>query len=70
MTYKRFFKGAKIGTGNIVFRDFAPVPTLAQPTNVVIDGTTLSWDEVENATSYDIYADGTLIGNTEGGGSE
>ena len=67
MTYKHFFKGAKIGTGNIVFRDFAPVPTLATPQNVSIDGTTLSWDEVENATSYDIYADGTLIGNTEGG---
>lgn len=44
------------------------LPTLATPQNVSIDGTTLSWDEVENATSYDIYADGTLIGNTEGGG--
>lgn len=68
MTFKHYYKGATIGTGNIVFRDFAPVPTLAQPANVAIDGTTLSWDEVENATSYDIYADGTLIGNTDGGG--
>lgn len=68
MTFKHYYKGATIGTGNIVFRDFAPVPTLAQPKNVAIDGTTLSWDEVENATSYDIYADGTLIGNTDGGG--
>lgn len=40
---------------------------LATPQNVSIDGTVLSWDEVENATSYDIYADGTLIGNTDGG---
>ena len=40
---------------------------LATPQNVSIDGTTLSWDEVENATSYDIYADGTLLGNTDGG---
>lgn len=67
ITYKHFFKGAKIGTGNIIFRDFAPVPTLATPQNVSIDGTMLSWDEVENATSYDIYADGALIGNTDGG---
>lgn len=42
-------------------------PQLSTPQNVTIDGTTLSWDEVENATSYDIYADGTVIGNTTGG---
>ena len=33
---------------------------LATPTNVTADGTTVSWDEVENATSYDIYVDGAV----------
>lgn len=37
--------------------------TLATPQNVTADGTTVGWDEVENATSYEIYADNTLIGN-------
>jgi len=40
---------------------------LATPTNVTIDGTTVSWDAVENATSYDIYVDGVLYENTTGG---
>ena len=33
---------------------------LATPTNVTVDGTTVSWDEVTNATSYDIYVDGAV----------
>ena len=43
------------------------LPQLATPTNVSASGTTVSWDAVENAESYDVYADGTLIGNTDGG---
>lgn len=35
---------------------------LATPQNVSADGTVVSWDEVENATSYDVLADGTSIG--------
>lgn len=46
----------------------ASMPQLATPTNVSVDGTVLSWDAVENAESYDIYAGNTLIGNTDGGG--
>lgn len=38
------------------------LPQLATPQNVTADGTTLSFDEVENATSYEIYADGVSIG--------
>lgn len=71
-TFKHFFNAGTIGSGTIKFRHFSqtePLPQLATPQNVTVDGTTLSWDAVENATSYDIYADGTLIGNTDGGGS-
>ena len=39
---------------------------LATPQNVTANGTTVSWDEVENATSYEIFADGTSIGTVEG----
>lgn len=45
-----------------------PQPQLATPTNVSATGTVLSWDAVENAESYDIYAGETLIGNTDGDG--
>lgn len=33
---------------------------LATPQNVTADGTTVSWDEVEHATSYDVYVDGAV----------
>ena len=40
------------------------VGKLATPQNVTANGTTVSWDAVENATSYDVYADDTtLLGN-------
>lgn len=42
------------------------LPQLATPTNVAISGTTVSWDPVENAESYDIYVDNTLYENTTG----
>ena len=35
---------------------------LATPQNVTANGTTVSWDAVENATSYDVLADGVSIG--------
>ena len=42
-------------------------PQLSAPSGLTIDGTTLSWDAVENAESYDVYADDTvLLGNTTG----
>lgn len=67
-TFKHFFNSGTIGSGTIKFRHFSqtgPLPQLATPQNVAVNGTTLSWDAVENATSYDIYADGTFIGNKE-----
>lgn len=41
------------------------LPKLATPQNVIIDGTTLTFDEVENATSYAVLADGSEIGTVE-----
>ena len=38
------------------------VAKLVTPQNVTADGTTVSWDEVENATSYAVLADGVSIG--------
>ena len=43
------------------------VVQLATPQNVTADGTTVSWDAVENATSYEIFADGVSIGTVEVG---
>lgn len=76
ISFKHFYKtDTLIGTGTYKFRLYSqsePVvtPQLATPTNVAIDGTTLSWDAVEDATSYDVYAGDTLIGNTDGGGQQ
>lgn len=43
-------------------------PQLSTPANLTANGTTVSWDAVENAESYDVYADDTvLLGNTTGG---
>ena len=41
---------------------FESKPQLDTPQNVTADGTVVSWDEVENATSYEVYADGASIG--------
>ena len=38
---------------------------LATPQNVTANGTAVSWDEVENATSYAVLADGSEIGTVE-----
>ena len=56
-------------SGSVKYNVYAPyqLPQLATPQNVSASGTTVSWDEVANAESYDIYADGALIGNTDGG---
>lgn len=51
-------------TGNVVITAEC-LPQLATPANVSADGTTVSWDEVENATSYEVKADGESIGTVE-----
>ena len=44
---------------------FEKITQLATPQNVTADGTTVSWDAVENATSYAVLADGDEIGTVE-----
>lgn len=44
---------------------FVKITQLATPQNVTADGTVVSWDEVENATSYEVLADGTSIGTVD-----
>ena len=44
---------------------FERMSQLATPQNVTADGTTVSWDAVENATSYAVLADGSEIGTVE-----
>lgn len=68
LTFKHFYDAGTIGSGTVKFRHYSqtePLPQLATPQNVTADGTTVSWDEVENATSYEIYADGVSIGTVE-----
>ena len=55
-------------SGSVKFKVYAPyqLPQLATPQNVSASGTTVSWDAVENAESYDVYVDNTLYENTIG----
>lgn len=73
MNFKHFYDSGTIGTGTIKFRHYSqtePLPRLATPTNVTVDGTSVSWDNVENATSYDVYVDGVLYENVGGASGE
>ena len=61
----RYKSDSLIGTGTYKFRPYtvaSPLPQLATPQNVSADGTTVSWDAVENATSYEVFADNNSIG--------
>ena len=67
-TFKHFYDAGTIGSGTVKFRHYSqqePTPQLATPQNVTADGTTVSWDAVENATSYAVLADGSEIGTVE-----
>lgn len=44
---------------------FEKITQLATPQNVTADGTNVSWDAVENATSYAVLADGNEIGTVQ-----
>ena len=64
----RYKSGSLIGAGTIKFRPYTivePLPQLSTPQNVTADGTTVSWNGVENATSYAVLADGNEIGTGE-----
>lgn len=50
---------------NYVIANTTQTAQLSTPQNVTADGTVVSWDEVENATSYAVLADGSEIGTVE-----
>ena len=65
--YKIVDLGTSAQTVTTIFKaDFVANTTkltqLATPQNVTANGTTVSWDAVENATSYAVLADGNEIG--------
>ena len=47
--------------GAIVGKNFTGEVQLATPQNVTADGTTVSWDTVENATSYEVIEGGNNV---------
>lgn len=49
--------------GNIIIYQKKILPQLATPQNLAVENTTLSFDEVENATSYEVFVDNTSIGS-------
>lgn len=69
ISFKHYYKsGSLIGSGTYKFRPYTiaePLPQLATPQNVTAAGTTVSWDVVENATSYAVLADSSEIGTVE-----
>ena len=68
-TFKHFYDAGTIGSGTVKFRHYSqtePLPQLATPQNVSASGTVVSFDPVQNATSYAVLADGNEIGTVEG----
>ena len=65
---KTMIAGIENVTGNVTITVVASQPTLAAPTITASD-TTITWDAVENAESYDVYVDGELYENVTGGGN-
>ena len=55
-------------TGDVTIEIVAvsALPQLSTPTNVAVTDTTLTFDEVANATSYEVFVDNVSIGTVEG----
>lgn len=66
ISFRHLHNVSTIGSGSVKFKVYAPyqLPQLSTPQNVSASGTTVSWDEVANATSYELYADGTSLATT------
>lgn len=65
---RRYQNSTLIGTGTYKFRRYSveePVPQLAAPVITASD-TSVNWEAVANAESYDVYVDGELYENTTG----
>lgn len=52
-------------SGNVTIKIVAKqsIPQLATPQNLAVENTTLSFDEVENAESYEVFVDNVSIGS-------
>lgn len=52
-------------SGNVTIKIVAKqsMPQLATPQNLAVENTTLSFDEVKNAESYEVFVDNTSIGS-------
>ena len=54
-------KVESVSTETVIEVQATFVAKLTTPQNVTANGTTVSWDAVDNATSYDVYADDTVL---------
>lgn len=59
---KTMIAGIENVTGNVTITVVASQPKLATPTGLTIDGDTLGFNEVENAETYEVFANGVSIG--------
>lgn len=57
------FNATEEGNGLYITLEQSTPQKLPTPTNVSITGTTVQWDEVANATSYDVLVDGEVWEN-------
>ena len=59
---KTMIAGIENVTGNVTITVVASQPKLATPTGLTIDGDTLSFNAVENAEQYEVFAGSNIIG--------
>lgn len=67
-TYNIGVKALAIGYQDSDLSATVSFTKLAAPVATAAD-TTVSWDAITNAESYDVYVDGVLYENTDGGGN-
>ncbi len=67
ITPKGYYLGTKkvikMYLGSTLIYELSSLPQLSTPQNVVVEDTTLSFDEVENAEEYEVFVDNVSIGS-------
>lgn len=62
-------KGGTIGSGSYIFRHYGNggsiTPQLNAPQNFSLSGSVVSWDKVDNAEKYEIFADNSSVGEVK-----
>lgn len=62
--FKEFTRNSTTGTGAYVFREYTALSRLSTPQNVAFtEPSSASWDEVENATHYEVVLDSASWGD-------